>query len=52
MWASNSVGKDSLFRNKIIQATLLKDCKIGALFKPITKSVPNELEQKTKILYV
>lgn len=41
--------KDSLFRNKMIQVIQLKDCKLGALFKPFTKSVPDGLEQKTKI---
>ena len=33
----------------MIPAIHLKDCKIRALFKPFTKSVPDDLKQKTKI---
>lgn len=37
------------FRNKMISAMHLKDCKTEVLFKLFTKSVPHELKQKTKI---
>ena len=37
--------KDTLLRNKIKHAVFLKEYTIGAVFKPFTKSIPDELTE-------